>query len=187
MKILNVWKFAVWISLVLIIVSMMSASAIDFQVGQVRGHSNGGWGIADANITGLTPGATAYVALTGWSFVSNSSSQGNIGIWTQTPYGNNWSWGLTQQVDANGLARVRFIGLYNDQKPFDFLVNYLVIAQPSVAQPPVPPNPPGPTNDTDCACYQWNNGKCVKQTCEGNCICLKWDINTHECAKTSCY
>ena len=125
---LNSRRLIVWVILsIAILASIMQVSALELKTGQIRGHSDGGWAIADATVDGLTPGATAFIGIIGFSFTSDSPSQGSIGIWTQRPYGNGWDWGLEQRVNANGQAIIRFIGLYNDKKPFDFLVNYLVI------------------------------------------------------------
>ncbi len=112
---------------VLFSVLTMQASAISIKSGQVRAHSNGGWATVDKNISGLSPGTTAVVVLSGWSFDSDYPSDGQTAIWLWDIAANYWA--TEFPVSDTGEISVRFIGLYSDTNPFDFLVNYAVIGQ----------------------------------------------------------
>jgi hypothetical protein len=117
------------IILVFILFSLlvMQASALTIKSGQVRAHSNGGWATVDQRITGLVPGTTAGVVLSGWSFDSDYASDGQTAIWLWDVTNNRWA--TEFPVSNTGEINVRFIGLYSDTNAFDFLVNYVVIGQ----------------------------------------------------------
>ena len=110
---------------VLFSVLAMQASAISIKSGQVRAHSDGGWATVDKKISGLSPGTTAVVVLSGWSFDSDYPSDGQTAIWLWDITEDYWA--TEFPVSDSGEINVRFIGLYSDTNPFDFLVNYAVI------------------------------------------------------------
>jgi hypothetical protein len=122
---------------ILISLLVMQASAVAIKSGQVRAHSNGGWAAVDQKITGLVPGTTAAVVLSGWSFDSDFPSDGQTAIWLWDITNNYWA--TEFPVSNTGEINVRFIGLYSDTNPFDFLVNYVVMGQEggAVNLPPV--------------------------------------------------
>jgi hypothetical protein len=128
----------VWIGLVVLVFALMSqasSQALIFKTGQVRGQSAGGSGTADFTVDGFTPGTTAYVSIVGWSFRLESETPRpihEIGIWTQIAVPGAWNWANEFKVDPNGKIQGRFYAFINDDNdddPFSFLVNYLVIGR----------------------------------------------------------
>ena len=108
-------------------VLVMQASALTIKSGQVRAHSDGGWATVNQTISGLEPGTTAVVVLSGWSFKSDYPSDKQTAIWLWDITANYWA--TEFPVSNTGEINVRFIGLYSDTKPFDFLANYAIIGQ----------------------------------------------------------
>lgn len=137
---MNVIKFekiaalALLMVFILALMSQASAQQMIFKVGQARG-SGAGSATADFTVGGFTPGTTAYVSLIGWSFNLNSETPrpiDEIGIWTQEAIPGGWTWANQFKVNSNGQVQGRFMGFINDDNdddPFDFLVNYLIIGQ----------------------------------------------------------
>jgi hypothetical protein len=138
MKNLKGRKLVVCIGLMVLVFALMSQASgqqLIFKTDQVRGHSSGGSGTADFMVAGFTPGTTAYVSLIGWSFKLESETPRpihEIGIWTQEAIPGGWRWTNEFKVNPNGQIQGRFNAFINDDNdddPFGFLVNYLVIGQ----------------------------------------------------------
>ena len=138
MKFLKDRKLTVWIGLIVLVFALTlqaSSQELIFKTGQARGHSNGGSGTVDFTVAGFTPGTTAYVSIVGWSFKLESETPRpihEIGIWTEDAVPGKWNWANEFKVNPNGQIMGRFYAFINDDNdddPFSFLVNYLVIGK----------------------------------------------------------
>lgn len=136
---LNWKKRVVTLSVVLIFLIMSHASAQEliFRTGTAQGTNVVGSGNADFKVGGFTPGTAAYVALNGWSFDFGTGSGprpiDDVGIWTQEAIQGGWKWTNGEfKVNSMGEVQGRFVGFINDENdddPFTFIVNYLIIGQ----------------------------------------------------------
>lgn len=114
---------------ILFCILAVQASALTIKSGQVRAHSNGGWATVDQTISGLKPGTTAVVALSGWGINSNYAA--DLGATTAIYLWDNTAnyWATEFPVSSSGTINVRFIGTYSATHPFDYTINYVVIGQ----------------------------------------------------------
>ena len=107
----------------------VQASALTIKSGQVRAHSDGGKAEVDKTISGLKPGTTAVVALSGWGIKSNYAADLGettaIYLWDKTA---NY-WATEFPVSSSGKINVRFVCTYSATHPFDYTINYVVIGQ----------------------------------------------------------
>ena len=104
--------------------------------GQVRGESNNGQPTQTGTIEidGFTPGTSAQIVITGWSFEFMYGDHNilNMGMWLQQAVLGDWRWAQEVTVGNNGDIKARyhcFTGSENQDNPFKVLINYAVIGE----------------------------------------------------------